>query len=165
MNSPCCRIMPEHYSLLDNVILSPEIRAKVKRLADRFHAATQKDILITSGFRTSQSQAVAMYDKLAAGDDFAVYKNQAAAQTIRRCYTQGLKASKSRDAIITEIKAEIDQQISENVYISQHLRYGAVDIRSRDMSDDEKQIFIAIAEQVAESVILETTPPHFHVQL
>lgn len=157
--------MLEHYRLLDNVILSPPIEARVKQIADRFHAATQKDIVITSGLRTSQSQALAMYDKLSAGDDCAIYINQDAAQSIRRCYSEGCECNSSKEDIIHRIKAEIDKQIDEGVFISQHLRHGAVDIRNRDMSEWEKQTFIAIAEQIAETVLQETAPPHFHLQL
>lgn len=157
--------MPEHYSLLDGVILSPDIEEKVKLLADRYHALTNKNIVITSGIRTSHSQARAMYEKLAGGDDLAVYKNQSAAQDIRRIYLDGTTSNKSKDAIITDIKAEIDTQIHNEIYISKHLRQGAIDIRSRDMSDSEKEKLKQAAEGIVETVILETTPPHFHVQL
>jgi len=157
--------MPEHYQLLDKVILSPENEAKVKRLADAFHAATQRDIVVTSGLRSARSQAVAMYDKLAGGDDLAIYRQQGAAQAIRQCYTDGRQQHQSRDSIVAVMEAEIEQQISLGIYLSAHLRNGAVDIRSRDMTDSEKQAFMAIAGQMAESVILESIPPHFHVQL
>ena len=157
--------MPEHYSLLDDVILSSEIEAKVKQLADRFHALTNKDIVVTSGIRTSQSQAQAMYDKLAGGDDLAVYKNQTIAQAIRKIYIDDTNANLTKDIVIANIKNEIDHQVSQGVYISQHLRKGAVDIRSRDMTDGEKEKFKQAAAGIAETVILETTPPHFHVQL
>ena len=157
--------MPEHYSLLDDVILSSEIEAKVKQLADRYHALTNKDIVVTSGIRTSQSQAQAMYDKLAGGDDLAVYKNQTIAQAIRKIYIDDTNANLTKDIVIANIKNEIDHQVSQGVYISQHLRKGAVDIRSRDMTDSEKEKFKQAAAGIAETVILETTPPHFHVQL
>jgi len=157
--------MPEHYRVLDKVILSPEIEAKVKLLADAFHAATLRDIVVTSGLRSAHSQAVAMYDKLAGGDDLAIYRQQDAAQAIRQRYTDGLQQHQSRDTIVARMEAEIEQQISMGIYLSAHLRNGAVDIRSRDMTDSEKQAFMAIAEQMAESVILEAIPPHFHVQL
>lgn len=157
--------MPEHFSLLDGVTLSPEIEAKVKRLADNYHALTNKDIVVTSGIRTAQSQAEAMYAKLAGGDDLSVYKNQDIAQAIRRIYIDGTNANQTEETIITAIRTEIDEQIRKGIYISQHLRKGAVDIRSRDMSEDEKAQFRIAAEGIAETVILETTPPHFHVQL
>lgn len=157
--------MAEHYSLLDGVILSPEIESRVKLLADRYYTLTNRDIVVTSGIRTSLSQAEAMYAKLAGGDDLAIYKNQTIAQTIRKIYINGTNANQDKEIIIANIKAEIDQQISNGIYISQHLRHGAVDIRSRDMSDNEKEKFKQAAEGIAEAVILEATPPHFHVQL
>jgi len=157
--------MPEHYSLLDGVMISPEIEVKVKQLADNYHALTNKDIVVTSGIRTAQRQAEAMYAKLAGGDDLAVYKNQDIAQAIRKIYIDGTNTNQTEETIITAIRTEIDKQIAKGIFISQHLRKGAVDIRSRDMSDAEKAQFRVAAEGIAETVILETTPPHFHVQL
>lgn len=101
--------MTQYYRLLDNVILSPEIEVKVKELADHFHATTQKDIVVTSGLRTSQSQALAMYDKLASGDHCTIYLNQDAAQSIRHCYLESQQCNSSREVIIERIRLEIDK--------------------------------------------------------
>lgn len=46
-----------------------------------------------------------------------------------------------------------------------NLKKGAVDVRSRDMTSSEKEAFKKAAKDVADSVILETIPPHFHLQL
>lgn len=60
--------MAEHYTLKAGVVLSITIKAKVKKIADKYYALTKKDIVVTSGARSSQSQASAMYGKLSGGD-------------------------------------------------------------------------------------------------
>ena len=60
---------------------------------------------------------------------------------------------------------EIDKQIGKGVYLSKHLKKGAVDVRIRDMTSSEKEAFKKAVKDVADSVILETIPPHFHLQL
>ena len=156
--------MAENYTLESDVDLPLDVKKKVKEIADAYHTATQKKLVVTSGARTSQSQAEAMYTKMAGGDALAVYANQSAAQKIRSIYDEGVKANTSKSALIEEIKSEIDSQISQGIYISKHLKQGAVDIRSRDMSNDEKKQLKEAAKNVASTVILETIPPHFHLQ-
>ena len=156
--------MAENYSLKKGVSLTATIKLKVKKIADKYHTATTKTIVVTSGTRTSLSQATAMYGKLAGGDQLTVYKNQTAAKEIKKAYQDGVKAKKSKADIIDDMKAVIDGQIKKRVYISKHLKSGAVDIRSKDMTFKEKDEFKKAAKGTAVSVILETTPPHFHLQ-
>lgn len=156
--------MAENYTLESDVDLPLDIKKKVKEIADAYHTATQKKLVVTSGTRTSQSQAEAMFTKMAGGDALAVYANQSAAQKIRSIYDEGVKANTSKSALIDEIKSEIDSQINQGIYISKHLKKGAIDIRSRNMSTDEKKHFNEAAKGVASTVILETIPPHFHLQ-
>ena len=143
--------MAKYYTLESDVDLPLDVKKKIKEIVGAYHTATQKK-LVTSGTRTSQSQAAAMYT------------NRSAAQKIRSIYDEGVKANTSKSALIEEIKAEIDDQINQGIYISKHLKKGAVDIRSRDMSNDEKKQLREAAKDVASAVILETIRPHFHLQ-
>lgn len=156
--------MAENYKIESGVELSLDVKKKVKKIADAYFALAKKEIVVTSGTRTSQSQAEAMFTKLAGGDNLAVYSNQDAAQKIKKIYDEGAKNKKNKAAVIDEMKTEIDGQIKKSVYISLHLKKGAIDVRSRDMSNAEKEHFKAAAKDVAVTVILETTPPHFHLQ-
>lgn len=156
--------MAENYTLKPGVTLSSEIEAKVKQISDRYNALTGRTVVVTSGTRTARSQASAMYGKLAGGDDLSIYKNQTAAQEIRQAYDDGVVAGRTQDEVIEGMEKVIEAQISQQVYISMHLRQGAVDIRSRDMSNTEKEKFIQAATGIASSIILESTPPHFHLQ-
>ncbi len=59
---------------------------------------------------------------------------------------------------------KINEQIKKGKYISKHLKKGAVDVRSRDMTESDKTFFKKAAAGIALIVILEATPPHFHLQ-
>jgi len=156
--------MSEHYSLKSGVTLDAEIENKVKKIADKYYKLSKKDIVITSGTRSSSSQASAMYGKTSGGDKLTVYKDQTSAKKILNAYDAGVKAKKSKAEIIADIKDEIDEQIKNKKYISKHLKKGAVDVRSRDMSESDKTNFKKAAAGIASTIILETTPPHFHLQ-
>lgn len=156
----------KHYSVNSEVILSEGAEAKVAQIADAYYAKRKKDIVVTSGTRTAASQADAMYIKLEAGDDVVkLYRGSSAVKAIKKAYDAGKAASKSRDEIVAAMTEVVAGQISAGVYISAHLRAGAVDIRSRDMSDADKAAFRKIARSVAKQVLLETKPPHWHLQL
>ena len=156
--------MTDHYTVKSGVTLSTEIKQKVKAVAEKYYLLTKKEIVVTSGTRSSTSQADAMYGKLAAGDKLTIYKNQTAAKAIKMAYDDAVKSKKNVVEIKKAIKEVIDKQINNKVYISKHLKKGAVDIRSRDMTLTEKTLFKKAASGVATIVILETTPPHFHLQ-
>jgi len=156
--------MKEHYTTKSGVILEANVKLKVKKIADKYYAATQKNIVVTSGTRTSKSQAEAMYGKLAGGDKLTVYKNRIAAQEIKKSYDDAVTAKKLKPQVIQSIRSTIDSQILKKIYISKHLRKGAIDVRSRDMTPNEKIKFKTASIGVATKVILEVTPPHFHLQ-
>ena len=63
-----------------------------------------------------------------------------------------LKQAKRKVQIIADINDEIDEQIKK----------GAVDVRSRDMTESDKTNFKKAPAGIALTVVLETTPPHSH---
>ena len=156
--------MAESYSLKSGVVLDADIEKKVRQIADKYFKLTKKKIVVTSGTRSSRSQAFAMYGKMAGGDRLRVYRNQAAIKPILNAYDDGVKKKKSQSEIVADIKDKIDGLIKKKVYISKHLKKGAVDIRSRDMTESDKTHFRSAAKGIAPVVILETVPPHFHLQ-
>jgi len=156
--------MPENYSLQPGVVLTVAVKAKVKKIADAYHAATKKTIVITSGTRTAASQANAMYGKLVGGDLLTVYRDQVSAKEIKKAYDDGKKAKKAKATIVKDMTTIIEAQINKGKYISKHLKAGAVDIRSKLMTPTERAEFKKAAKNVATKTILETTPPHWHLQ-
>jgi len=157
--------MAEHYTLKAGVIVSTDIKAKIKKIADKYYKSTSKEIVITSGTRESQSQAAAMYGKLSGGDALSIYKDQTSAKAIKKAYDDAVTAKKNKTQTISAIKMVIDEQIKKGTYISKHLKKGAIDVRSRDMSAGEKAKFKEAAKGIATSILLEVVPPHFHLQL
>lgn len=156
--------MPEHYSVNNGVTLNAISKAKVKKIADDFHAQTSKDIVVTSGTRSASSQADAMYKKFSQGGSYTIYKNHTAAKEIYDIYTNS-EPNTDKNKIISAMEEKITEQINDQNYISKHLKSGAVDIRSRDMSNNEKATFKKVAKPYASVIILETKPPHFHLSL
>lgn len=132
-------------------------------MADAYNAVMGSDIVVTSGTRGADSQASAMYRKLASGENImSLYRNQTAAGQIRDSYTAGVATGKNASAIITDMTSVISNQISNNVYISAHLRAGAVDVRMRGMSTSQRSAFRAAASGVANTVLKESD--HWHLQ-
>ena len=153
-----------NFVLKVGVTLSADVKTKIGIIADSYHKKSGKIITITSGTRTAKSQASSMYGKLAAGSDMKVYRDQASAQAIKKIYDEAVKANKTKIEIISELTQTIEKQIKEGKYISKHLKKGAVDVRSRDMTIAQKKQFRESAEATATKVILETRPPHWHIQ-
>lgn len=156
--------MSENYKVNPGVVLSLAVKSKVKKLADEYHAKAKKKIQVTSGTRTPERQAEAMYNKLKGGDKLTAYKDQVSAMEIKKAYDDGQKAKKGKSAIVKEMATVISAQVKKKKFISKHLRAAAVDIRSRDMSLVEKTVFERIAKKHATTVILEKIPPHWHLQ-
>lgn len=156
--------MPEHYSVNDGVTLNAISKAKVKKIADDYHAQTSKDIVVTSGTRSAASQADAMYTKFLQGGSYTIYKNHTAAKEVFDIYSNAATGT-DKNKVITDMETKITEQIGNQNYLSKHLKSGAVDIRSRDMTKDEKETFKKIAKPYASVIILEVKPPHFHLSL
>jgi hypothetical protein len=154
-----------HYTLADGVTLSTDIETKVAEIAADYYASRSKDIVVTSGTRSAASQAEAMYVKLQAGDDILkLYGNKTAAKAVKRAYDDGTAAKQPRAAVVDAMRQVLEGQIAADVYLSKHLKAGAVDVRSRDMTAADKTAFRKAAKGQATKIILETTPPHWHLQ-
>jgi len=154
------------YEILPDVKLPSKVEDHIKEIAGRYHKATGKILTVTSGTRDASAQAEAIYDKLTAGDDIVkLYKNKDAASELKGVYDRGKADKDDHDTIAAAIAKAIRAQMKRAIFISAHLRQGAADVRSTDMSTSEKQVFIDAAQASGLRVLPETTPPHFHLQL
>lgn len=154
------------YEVLPDVSLPTKVEERIRAVAEKYRKSTGKSITVTSGTRSAASQADVVYDKIAAGDDVVkLYKNKTAVLELKRIFDDGKAAKKDRSTIVDEMAAAIRAQIKRGIFISAHLRAGAADIRSTDMSAADKRRFIEASEVGGVSVMLEATPPHFHLQL
>jgi len=158
---------PPAFRALPDVTLADAVADKVDAIDDAYARRTGKHLTVTSGTRDPARQAKAMYKMLRlGGDPIRLYRNKEAAREIKRAYDEARAAGKSPDAVVGAMHGVIEGQITRGVYISAHLRAGAVDIRSRDMSKSQKKAFVAaVAEVKNVSLLEESTPPHFHLQI
>lgn len=155
------------FEILPDVTLSSKVTDKLEQLATRYETRTGKKFVVTSGTRDPEDQAEAIYDKLVLGDDILrLYRDKSAAQELKRIYGAARSANKPRAATVAELATAIRSQMKRGIFISAHLRAGAADVRSHDMTVSEKRVFVDAVNQVGGLRVLhETTPPHFHLQL
>ncbi len=154
-----------HYTVAAGINLSAGSEEVVRQIANEYYRKTEASIHVTSGTRTPASQAQAMYYKLSNGDSPGLYANQIAVNEIVQAYRGGVAAKKSRTDIIVDMTQVIENQVARDVYISRHLRAGAIDVRSNNMTPEQKRAFReAVATVSGVTVIEERIPPHFHLQ-
>lgn len=155
------------YEVLAEVNLPSRVEDKIKSLADKFHKKTGRSLVVTSGTRDASSQAEVIFEKLEQGDDIVkLYKNKPASIELVHLYQLAKSGHKDRPTTISTLADAIRAQMKGGVFISAHLRAGAADVRSSDMSSSEKRQFVdAVGEVGGLSVMFEATPAHFHMQL
>jgi len=155
-----------HFEALADVTLSTKVEAKLNAIGERFHKKTGKTFVVTSGIRDPDGQAVLIYDKLASGEDLVkLYKDKTAALELVRVFESARDGKQSRSNTIAAIAGAIRAQMKRGVYISAHLKAGAADVRSSTMNPTEKRVFAETAKDAGLALMLEATPPHFHLQL
>lgn len=155
------------YVLLPGVELAPAVAEKVAEIASAYFRRTGKELVVTSGTRDPARQAEAMHELFRHGADvLGLYKDKTAAREIKSAYEEGRSAEHPPEATIAALERVIRAQIDRGVFISAHLREGAVDIRNRDMTPAEKRAFLEGVDEVGGVFTLEESrPPHYHLQI
>jgi hypothetical protein len=155
------------YVLLPEVTVSPTAEPKLQQIANGFHRRTGKGLVVTSGTRGPKRQARAMYELLDLGTDLAtLYKNSKAAAELEATYEAGRRAGRDESTIVAHMAALIERQMKRGVFVSAHLRAGAVDIRNRNMSETDKRAFLDSVNEVDGIRLLEEAkPPHYHLEI
>ncbi|WP_437589517.1 hypothetical protein [Sorangium sp. So ce1000] len=156
---------PPPYEVLPGVTLPAKIAAKVERIDKGYARRTREHLVITSGTRDANRQARAMFTKLRLGEDLLqLYRNKAAVQEIKKAYQANSR--KPPEQVVAAMESVIQDQIDRGIYVSAHLRRGAVDVRNRTMSPKEKRAFLESAAEVGGVLVIEeTTPAHYHLQI
>ncbi len=140
-------------------------KRKGNEIADAFFNITQKNIVVTDGTRAASDQALQVYNKILA-NDLTIYTNQKAAQEIKVAYDLAVTAGKPKADIIKAMTEVVENQIKSKNFISKHLTGRAFDVRSKDMSPNQKKVFKQVVQTIGgASMIEEGKPPHFHLQL
>jgi hypothetical protein len=142
---------------------------RLKRIAARYYKATRKRLIVTGGTRPPPRQARLMYDKLKHGQDIiALYENKQAATEVRDAYRDGVAKSLPRKRLLRALTELIEAQIARGVFVSKHLRSGAVDVRSWDMTGPlEQALRDAVKKEPGVTLLDERSgpEPHFHLSL
>ncbi|WP_437683816.1 hypothetical protein [Sorangium sp. So ce131] len=155
------------YVVLPGVDLAPAVEQKVAEIAEAYFRRTGKELVVTSGTRDPARQAEAMLGLFRHGADvLGLYRDKAAAREIKSAYEEAVSADEPSEAVIEGLEQVIRAQIERGVFISAHLREGAVDIRNRDMTASERRAFLEGVEEVGGVLALEESrPPHYHLQV
>ena len=135
---------------LDSVVLDWNLESWLDDYASR----VSFPIVVTSGIRTPRKQAKAMFTKIELGDDLLkIYKDDTFAQKIIDSYPNLDKAER------------IVSEYAKAGGGSSHLRGMGVDIRTRDLTESQKQELVQAVKDMGDSPLLESTPPHLHITL
>ena len=110
-----------------------------------------------------------MLEKLRHGDNLlALYEHQAAAAEIVAAYREGTARSQSHKQVLTAMRDTIVRQLAQGVFVSKHLRIGAVDVRSRGLNPSQEQALrAAVAAEQGVRLVDErkSAEPHFHLTI
>lgn len=159
-----------YYQAWSGVEMDSFLEGNTNRLAKDFYFSSGMTfrepmrITLTSGIRSSDSQARAMFNKFLGGGDYKLYTDRVAAKEIYDRFQEGMERGLSHSEVMTEMRYVIEEQMFRGVFISKHLTNLAVDVRSRIMSADQREMFMTVARRHVDVIILEKIPPHFHLQ-
>ena len=103
--------------------------SKANTLSDAVRNATGHQIHVTSGRRPPHRQAEAMYDNFIR-KTVPGYANHKAFGEVHRAYLAGSQRRLGRDQTISLMAGVLADQAKRGIYLSRHMRSGAIDIRT-----------------------------------
>lgn len=156
-----------NFEALPDVTLSEAVQEKLTAIASVYRKRTGKPFVVTSGTRVPARQAELIFDKLARGEDLSrLYKDKSAVAELKRVFDAARADGKDKDGVVSLLTDAIRAQMKRGIFVSAHLRAGAADVRSSTMGAAERRTFLEATRDVGGvSVINESSPPHFHLQL
>ena len=160
-----------YYTIDTGIVLAAEAIGFLNSIGEEYFKKTGKMFNVNSGTRTPERQADAMYIVIQSGDTTLSLYNAARVKPILDAYKAAKAAGKSRAEIVQAMTDVIQDQVNKGIYISNHLKAGAIDIDINGegaipaMSSAEKKTMIAIAKKVTGGQAFEEKrPPHIHIQ-
>lgn len=138
----------------EGVVLNPRMRGFLVALRLKFGST----IAVNSGERSTHLQASAMYTKVMLAADGAA--------ELRKIYRGSLIEEIIQGGIgsLEAIKRTLDDQVARGVFISDHMRADALDLRVLGLSDAEDKKLKADVESLGAKALRESTPPHLHLE-
>lgn len=156
------------YRVTSGVKMPVPIEATVARIAKQAAPRIGGPVVVTSAARTPTSQAEALRTKISLGDNIVrLYANKEAAKSVLYAYKQAKHAGGSKAQVVAAMADVIQAQTEKGVYLSNHLREGAVDLRTRGLSGWQRKHLVAAVNGTpgVRTTLLESTPPHLHVEI
>ncbi|MGV3614027.1 MAG: hypothetical protein ACO1SV_01710 [Fimbriimonas sp.] len=156
------------YRVASGVKMPVQIETTVSQLAKRVATRIKRPMVVTSAARTPTTQAEALRTKISLGDNIVkLYANKEAAASVLQAYKQAKWAGGSKQQVVESMANVIRAQMDKGVYLSNHLREGAIDVRTRDLTHWQRKQLVAAAKEVpgVGHSILESTPPHLHLEI
>lgn len=157
-----------YYTIDPNIIISPEAKNILDLIGAEYFKQTGKRFNVNSGTRDPYRQAEAMYVKYPGDKTFSEYRNRPAINEILEAIRKAQKAGQSRAQIVKAMGDVIKSQVERGIYISSHLKAGAIDISvfaTAETPEPDKKLIISIAKKVTGGQAFEeTNPPHIHIQ-
>jgi Lipase (class 3) len=150
-----------NFTVNDGTVLTPTLEIFAHDLSAAFERRTGKQIHVTSGVRTPEAQARAMWTKLVANEDLTkLYRNKTAVNEV-------IAAAKGRPEVVAipTMMAILTAQMGRGVYLSGHMRANSIDVRSKTMSEAEKRACEAAVAELGARWLHEGVPPHYHVDM
>jgi uncharacterized protein YcbK (DUF882 family) len=144
------------------VLLPVEMEKRLRLLTQRYYERTGLKLHVTSGYRTPERQARAIYDNLVAYQTAYVldlYRGSAAIREIVNAY--GAHPRSPQQALREMVKV-IQAQVRRGVYISAHMLGQAFDIRSRGPNGARLSVLREVARSMGGYVSEERN--HYHVE-
>jgi hypothetical protein len=125
-----------NFTVNDGTVLTPRLEILAHDLSAAFERRTGKQIHVTSGVRTPEAQARAMWTKLVAKEDLTIlYRNKTAVNEV-------IAAAKDQPEVVAipAMVAVLTAQMGRGVYLSGHMRANSIDVRSKTMSFSPRAI-------------------------
>jgi peptidoglycan hydrolase-like protein with peptidoglycan-binding domain len=150
----------EHYKVNPGILMTESLRPKLVALAKQYHSITGDGLIVTSGYRPPDRQALAMYRKIVNEGETKVrnlYKNKSAVDEILAAYRKHLG---NPALAVPAIQKVIEGQVTRGVFISSHLRSNALDLRKQTTNLASLRTAI---NRVGGRVVVESD--HYHLEL
>ncbi len=111
------------------------------------------DIVVTSGFRTPERQTRAMFYKIEQGEDITkLYQDKTFANSVIDAYPDLDEGAKA-------VQAYIDRGGGKTM----HLSGNAIDLRTRDLTVEQRQIILDTVEDMGDRGMYEPVTPHIDI--
>jgi hypothetical protein len=160
-----------YYTIDDGIVLSTEAIGMLDKIGVEYFKRIGKKFNVNSGTRTPYRQAAAMYVKYAKDKALSEYGGGAAIKEILAAIKTAQSVGKNSQGVVQAMADTIQSQVDRGIYISSHLKAGALDIAIvaspgvSAMTKAEKKAMIEIAAKVTGGKAFEeTNPPHIHIQ-